>query len=1467
MNEPRTFDREIDYLGEIARILRDLTGFTTLAFELIQNADDADGADQLTFDISDQALVVWNNGQFTDCHRQDLPPQECPWLKEREHLCDFHSFRLVGSEDKRRRADATGAFGIGFTAVYQITDRPELISSGRHWIIDETKTRGRITECEGCEACATESGTRFVLPWARDPESPFRRRTRAPAVAASAPEALLEEFTRAIPAAMLFLRKLTRIEVHRDGVALVSLERAVGDDEVLLDDGNNQHVWRLLRGSFASRAADLRSRFAGKIEEHRTDDVLLALPLDGEVDGRLCAYLPTREDTGLPFHVNADFYPSSDRARLPREGFQGEWNTAAVEAAADVLAEHLLEFRDLVGPERLWSLLFAAYASRDDTDRWAAMFWSRLAPLLSKAPILWTSAETWVDPSVGRVLRDTDEEAFLPALDPLGLNIAHPLLRPYLFQMPRTEVLALRELAVADIAQALKALGLAGEVSREALVHPLDSETILEALWQEIDLLLKRYPRNWQEAAAPLADVALAPTRGGRLRPFPETYRADPRTVELFADLLGANAFLDETRFPEGLFNLPMLAPPFDAVAAVAVLASLPPEALARPHDARSGPWALVGWFAHREGELTNTPKLSDELRALPIYPGSEGARPLDDLALPGDFEDELGLADLVDISAVGEHRGFLERLGAKPLDFLTYALQFVPRAAGLAESEPERWRRVIVLLARRLGDLRDDPTARETLASQPLVEVEDPEHSFWPAAHVYYPSPELDQVLGPSYLRARATPDHSEAVGELYRWLGVEAVARPNDLLDRIKTVTSEPPTVEGRTAIESLILYLEAHYRDEIDPPGQLSELRNLSWLPAKGSTKWHVPSDLFTPFREYLFASQGMFLDLPQPVQQRASDLLSSLGVRTEPETALIIEHLISSAAQGSPVNTQVYVELDRRADDKVLDRLIGRPCIRLPSGTYVPTSHLFLHGHPFGRFREKLGDELRRLGALWDRLGVKEHPGHEDALSVIQDIAQEYGAHNTVLDVESGQVLLTCWRLLETALEQGRVAEENLRALRTIKSIPGPGDLLTLPERVLFEDAPGIADKLGEQVRSLLIKRPEGAWRAMQAAGVRNLSQAVSTHIVEREESQDGTALYDWVGERAPQLARVFDPLEPGCWERIKSVMESISVVSVRELRIRYSLQLRGIATSFESPVHPVPALFHREDATLYVSKGASESHGIALAREFVRAVLPDVLPSTLAPTVHLVLSAESASAADAALDDAGIPRLQAATTEAVTPSVLDNLGTDLETTTGPEEAPESERKEVPEGEQEVDGPAVDLEPGKRLTRSRARDRLPSYVLPDRPESDHRQEDGPDKDQADREVELAGVRRVLEYERSQGRQPEEMEHLHEGYDIESFGDEGQVQRYIEVKSLRGAWDSYGAGLTAAQFRACQRLGDAFWLYVVEHALDDRDAHIFRIRNPAAKADQFLFDDGWKPLTENSEPTAPQAEFGDD
>jgi hypothetical protein len=181
-----------------------------LAYELIQNADDG-GAELLSVRVLEDRLEVWNDKPFSDCGSNADNCLQDP-------RCDFHSFRLVGSGNKVGRSETTGKFGIGFTAVYQITEHPELISAGRHWILDEAAPPDkRIRVCKGdCGLAHHSSGTLFVLPYAMD-ELVLRERLNVRALTDEDPGVLAADLTRVVPDAMLFLRHVSEIEVDHGG--------------------------------------------------------------------------------------------------------------------------------------------------------------------------------------------------------------------------------------------------------------------------------------------------------------------------------------------------------------------------------------------------------------------------------------------------------------------------------------------------------------------------------------------------------------------------------------------------------------------------------------------------------------------------------------------------------------------------------------------------------------------------------------------------------------------------------------------------------------------------------------------------------------------------------------------------------------------------------------------------------------------------------------------------------------------------------------------------------------------------------------------------------------------------------------------------------------------------------------------------------------------------------------------------
>ncbi len=149
-------------------------------------------------------------------------------------------------------------------------------------------------------------------------------------------------------------------------------------------------------------------------------------------------------------------------------------------------------------------------------------------------------------------------------------------------------------------------------------------------------------------------------------------------------------------------------------------------------------------------------------------------------------------------------------------------------------------------------------------------------------------------------------------------------------------------------------------------------------------------------------------------------------------------------------------------------------------------------------------------------------------------------------------------------------------------------------------------------------------------------------------------------------------------------------------------------------------------------------------------------------------------------------------------------------------------------------------------GRRQTKRRpggkGRRRFISYV------EVHPNESEPDPDgltNADRmELEESAIKFILEHEHEWRCTPKG----NKGYDLKKVDQHGKPVRWCEVKAMTGAWGDRPVGLTRAQFRKAQKCGEAYWLYVVEHA-DTDSPNIVKIQDPAGQARTFTFDHGWR------------------
>lgn len=159
-----------------------------------------------------------------------------------------------------------------------------------------------------------------------------------------------------------------------------------------------------------------------------------------------------------------------------------------------------------------------------------------------------------------------------------------------------------------------------------------------------------------------------------------------------------------------------------------------------------------------------------------------------------------------------------------------------------------------------------------------------------------------------------------------------------------------------------------------------------------------------------------------------------------------------------------------------------------------------------------------------------------------------------------------------------------------------------------------------------------------------------------------------------------------------------------------------------------------------------------------------------------------------------------------------------------------------------------------------------EQMRSYVSKDR-EPDDDDGDGAATEEHD-QIGAAAIRHVLAWERQQERDPtdeNEANPQNEGYDISSRGPSGEVERYIEVKGVKGEWGLRGVAVTPPQFKFAETQGQQAWLYVVEFALTDAP-RIHRIQDFARRVWRFMFDDGWRDISESANLTTwPEAVVG--
>ena len=162
------------------------------------------------------------------------------------------------------------------------------------------------------------AGRRFFLRWARDPNTAARLGLGVSHIGASHIDRIADDFKRVLRQSLLFLRHVRIAEVRRDGALLLGCELDRGDGSDLKvsfrPDGDVEY-WHILRTDASEAAERLYDAHPLLAPLDRGTEVGIGLQTDPELlaEGLLYAFLPTEQSSGLPLHINADFFPESNR--------------------------------------------------------------------------------------------------------------------------------------------------------------------------------------------------------------------------------------------------------------------------------------------------------------------------------------------------------------------------------------------------------------------------------------------------------------------------------------------------------------------------------------------------------------------------------------------------------------------------------------------------------------------------------------------------------------------------------------------------------------------------------------------------------------------------------------------------------------------------------------------------------------------------------------------------------------------------------------------------------------------------------------------------------------------------------------------------------------------------------------------------------------------------------------------------
>lgn len=1235
---------EADLCGNIEQALKALQGYGIMALELIQNADDA-RATTLRIDARDDALVIENNEDFSRC---SLAKKDCDWSTgDIETLggrrsCNFHAITKMGGRSKLGSENQIGRFGIGFVSVYQVTDTPMVRSVGVEYTLNPRDGRARR------RAISLTSGTEFILPWAFA-NSPIREAIHQNVVPPDVADKVVDAVVAILSTSVLFLRHLQRIEVCRAGhvKASVDINRTTDGVDLLIGPGNTGQRW-IVQSRDAEdvvEARKLRDRFLGLRDLKRSTIVSVAVPVDVDVDdGLLYAYLPTKKATGLPLHINADFFPHASRQEivLGAESQECFWNEAMLATAAEIIGERFELLKMTLGHRRLWKLGEASrlLASKEPAF---ACFWNVFGATAKARDSVWTLEGGWKKPGAVRSSPAAMSEAEQASLASFGLRMLHPSLREYLNALGATGVVMLK---IADVAAVLAAAG------SEAIVP---GNPNLRLLWSALNGMLepaRGFPAPPGNLAAPLTDIPfLLDWSGMPVSPRGAWRLPDNVPAELIEAVAPEFPVIhpDVLRHPNLLKQIDLL----DLDSFARMLAQMVPdeETAASVFGGEDGRLRKAYRLLTLLWQEQRPTEAQDILWNVPFLRKADGCFTTPRRALlPGEFRDPTGWFDFVDIVPfpVGMHRFAEEVLGVGVMGFA----EFVGEHLGDTIERGVTLDQYRILLTEIADHRHQLEGVLDTLSTVPFVRNRD--GNFVVPSECYFWDAALEAVLGCDPARwvdntwLPKDPERQKRLRDfLEAKLGMRSRVAAEHIVERIERIADNTPPDVAKKELTPIFRHLiEVWTRLDGDYRDQLAELADIAFLPGQldgrpDEENLYRPDEVYRAGRAPGFSTQVPVVDLAPLRENRrvVNELLELIGVSEEPETSVVVDHLLACMEVERDPHPLTYQILGERCDvsdglDEI-DRLQGQPCIYDPGLGYVKASRVFWSDPPIPRYWRRAHAKMSERQTLFNRLGVAICPGPANYAELALEVASAPASGH-----EMG-IHARCMRFLADALWNGSNG-----AAEAVDELAGEESLLTIsgtpiwPSDALWMDSEQHLTPFRSDLDDIVIMPPADCEIAALRKLYRRLGAPALSDAVRLELARDPGAVVeqgatDVLRERASLLLRLAPTGESRA--QLRRLLNQVTVRRAPTLHTRAELVRDGVTHG--SDAVEADAFVDQMEPAIYLA--GARVKWVVLARHLFDTLAP-LCPTydmrSLAGTAMNILQASSLEEANEIMDE-------------------------------------------------------------------------------------------------------------------------------------------------------------------------------------------------------------------------------------